>query len=61
MGTSAKTTINLAFARYLDSNNFVSSINERSNDIRLNSYKDKTIPCRPMLDYDRVVELKYKK
>ncbi|HFR3727200.1 TPA: hypothetical protein ACHV89_001937, partial [Streptococcus suis] len=43
-GQVQKTTINLAFARYLDSNNFVSSINERSNDIRLNSYKDKTIP-----------------
>lgn len=43
-GYVQKTTINLVFAKYLDSNNFVSSINERSNDIRLNSYKDKTIP-----------------
>lgn len=43
-GQVQKTTINLAFAKYLDSNNFVSSINERSNDIRLNSYKDQTIP-----------------
>ena len=43
-GDVQKTTINLAFAKYLDGNNFVSSINERSNDIRLNSYKDKTIP-----------------
>ncbi len=43
-GYVQKRIINLAFAKYLDSNNFVSSINERSNDIRLNSYKDKTIP-----------------
>ncbi|HFI0144309.1 TPA: hypothetical protein ACGPBJ_000560 [Streptococcus suis] len=43
-GYVKKTIINLVFAKYLDSNNFVSSINERSNDIRLNSYKDKTIP-----------------
>lgn len=43
-GYVQKTTINLVFAKYLDSNNFVSSINERNNDIRLNSYKDKTIP-----------------
>ncbi|HGA1528149.1 TPA: hypothetical protein ACIRLL_001320, partial [Streptococcus suis] len=43
-GDVQKTTINLAFAKYLDGNNLVSSINERSDDIRLNSYKDKTIP-----------------
>ncbi|NQJ72597.1 hypothetical protein HO539_04510 [Streptococcus suis] len=43
-GYVQRTTINMVFAKYLDSNNFVSSINERSNDIRLNSYKDKTIP-----------------
>ncbi|CYV08235.1 hypothetical protein HO663_06970 [Streptococcus suis] len=43
-GQVQKTTINLAFARYLKSRKLVSSITEQSNGIRLNSYKDKTIP-----------------
>ncbi|HFU3984820.1 TPA: hypothetical protein ACGO2X_001105 [Streptococcus suis] len=43
-GQVQKTTINLAFARYLDSKKFVSSITEQSNGIRLNGYKDKVIP-----------------